>query len=197
MNDTRLYLIEVKAHRRRGRAQYWKPRACGYTDNIKEAGLFTRDEAVRRCLGNTEGIHRPVPAERRIRPALREAQSLAETLQRMLAEAGTLPRRDRREMDFETRAHLRALRDTKKHGGVPRAERERLRLQAEADAWSAGHPVGTPVRYWSGLREGAGALGEVSHPAQVVSNHVSAWVTGHAACIAISHIEAATTGGPT
>jgi hypothetical protein len=193
--DSRLYLIEVKPQHRRGRARYWKAGGYGYTDAIHEAGLYSRDEAVSRCRGNTEGIHRPVPAERRLRPALREAQALVDQLRGMLTEAGTLRRSDRREMDFETRAHLRALRDTKKHGGVPRVERERQRLQAEADAWNAAHPVGTQVRYWTGLREGEGVIGEVRHPAQVMADHVSAWVTGHPACIAITHIEAVSAGG--
>lgn len=63
-------------------------------------------------------------------------------------------------------------------------------LQAECDAWNAAHPVGTRVRYWTGLREGRGELGEVRAPARAVCGHVVAWLDTYHSCVAVSHIEA-------
>jgi hypothetical protein len=63
------------------------------------------------------------------------------------------------------------------------------RLQREADAWNAQNPVGTPVEYWTGIRDLHPKRGTIRHPAQIMSDHLSAWVTGSASCIALSHIQ--------
>lgn len=62
--------------------------------------------------------------------------------------------------------------------------------QEVADVWNAAHPVGTIVRYWRGLREGEpSGTAPTRHPAQVMSDHVSVWITGCVGSIAISHVE--------
>lgn len=62
--------------------------------------------------------------------------------------------------------------------------------QAKADAWNARYPVGTPVRYWTGLREGPGKTGETRAAAEVLKGHTAVvWVTGLAGCVALSHVE--------
>lgn len=73
---------------------------------------------------------------------------------------------------------------------IPRAEQRRILLQREADAWNAKNPVGTRVRYWRGLREGA-PTGEAPtrHEAAVMSDHVSVWIEGCASSINLSHVE--------
>lgn len=58
--------------------------------------------------------------------------------------------------------------------------------------WNEAHPVGTPVRYWTGAKWGAGEVGTVREAAYVLGGHTPcAFVTGHPACIALTHIEAA------
>lgn len=62
--------------------------------------------------------------------------------------------------------------------------------QVHADAWNAELPVGTPVRYWTGVREGAGRTGETRTTAQVAGGHTAVvWVTGHGAYVALSHVQ--------
>lgn len=54
------------------------------------------------------------------------------------------------------------------------------------------HPIGTAVRYWTGRRQGSGELTETRTPASVLGGHTPViWVTGHAGCIALTHIEPA------
>lgn len=62
--------------------------------------------------------------------------------------------------------------------------------QASADAWNAAHIVGTPVRYWTGCREGDGKVSVTRSQAQSMGSHASVWVDGEASCIALSHVEA-------
>ena len=53
--------------------------------------------------------------------------------------------------------------------------------------------VGTPVRYWTGAREGTGVLSHTRTPADVLGGHTPmVWVDGHAACIALTHVECVT-----
>lgn len=74
---------------------------------------------------------------------------------------------------------------------MTRAEQRKARLQREADEWNARHPVGTRVRYWRGLREGTpSGEGAVRYPAQILCDHVSAWIEGCVGCVSITHIEA-------
>jgi hypothetical protein len=65
------------------------------------------------------------------------------------------------------------------------------RFQAgKAAAWNASNPVGTPVRYWTGAREGEGQTGETRSTARVLGGHTAVvWVTGHDACIALTHVD--------
>lgn len=51
------------------------------------------------------------------------------------------------------------------------------------------HPVGTPVRYWTGALEGEGVESKTTTPAQLLGGHTAVvWVEGHAACVALSHV---------
>jgi hypothetical protein len=61
--------------------------------------------------------------------------------------------------------------------------------EREAREWNEKHPIGTPVRFWSGTREGAGSTGETRSGAFVQCDHASVLVTGSAGSIALSHVE--------
>lgn len=80
---------------------------------------------------------------------------------------------------------------------MTRAEQRAAKLQREADAWNAANPVGTVVRYWRGVREGApSGTGPTYHKATILSGHtVVAWITGCSGCITVSHVEAVEPGG--
>ena len=72
-----------------------------------------------------------------------------------------------------------------------RAEQRAAKLQREADKWNAKHPLGTVVRYWTGLREGEPTgTGPTRHEAVVMSDHVSVWITGCVGSVNVSHVEA-------
>ncbi|MGY5634148.1 hypothetical protein ACW7N6_38045 [Streptomyces sp. UC1A3] len=61
---------------------------------------------------------------------------------------------------------------------------------AHVAAWNRRYPEGTPVRYWTGAREGEGAVGETRSAASVLEGHTAVvWVTGHSACVALSHVQ--------
>ncbi len=67
-------------------------------------------------------------------------------------------------------------------------------LQQEPSAavaeWNAAHPVGTPVRYWTGLRKGDGVASVTRTEAQLLGGHTPVvWVEGEGACIALTHVE--------
>ncbi len=65
------------------------------------------------------------------------------------------------------------------------------REQQKVDAFNEEHSVGTRVRFWTGLREGEGKEGETRSMAQVLSGHTAVvWITGHAGCVALTHVEA-------
>ncbi|UJR81440.1 hypothetical protein [Sandaracinus amylolyticus] len=53
----------------------------------------------------------------------------------------------------------------------------------------AAHPVGTRVRFWTGLREGPGRVSTTRAPAACMSDHASVWITGVAGSVALSHVE--------
>ena len=78
---------------------------------------------------------------------------------------------------------------------MTREEKRAARLQREADAWNAKHPVGTPVRYWRrpAIRGEDPPTGEgvVLQPAVAKHDHVSVAV---AECMALSivNVEALT-----
>ncbi len=54
------------------------------------------------------------------------------------------------------------------------------------------HPIGTPVRYWPGAHGGMSEVptGETRTKARILGNTAVVWVTGHSACIALTHVEA-------
>ncbi|MFH8805189.1 hypothetical protein ACH4F6_37565 [Streptomyces sp. NPDC017936] len=58
------------------------------------------------------------------------------------------------------------------------------------EAWNAHHSIGRAVRYWTGFREGAGIKGRTRSAATVLGGHTAVvWVTGHDACIALTHVK--------
>lgn len=70
--------------------------------------------------------------------------------------------------------------------GLPTAEQL-------AAAFNDRHPVGTVVHYWTGARSGPGVRSTTRTEAQVLGGHTAVvWVTGEAACINLSHVQAAT-----
>lgn len=50
------------------------------------------------------------------------------------------------------------------------------------------HPIGTPVEYWRGRREGPGAMGETRSEAQLMGDSAVVWITGVSGCIALTHV---------
>lgn len=68
-------------------------------------------------------------------------------------------------------------------------------LQAAVDIWNGIAPIGTPVRYWTGFREGDGIESKTRTKAQLLCGTPVVWVEGHGACIALSHVALATEGG--
>ena len=61
---------------------------------------------------------------------------------------------------------------------------------AQAAEWNHAHPVGTPVRYWPGPKEGPGIESMTRSVAWVVGDHEAlVQVEGRAGGIALTHIE--------
>lgn len=58
------------------------------------------------------------------------------------------------------------------------------------EAFNAKNPVGTPVRYWTGLREGEGRTSTTRSEASLLSDHAVVWVEGQSSCISLTHVEA-------
>lgn len=50
-------------------------------------------------------------------------------------------------------------------------------------------PIGSPVRYWTWVREGDGQTSKTKSVAQMMCDHAVVWIEDHAACIALSHIQ--------
>lgn len=59
----------------------------------------------------------------------------------------------------------------------------------ERDTFNRRHPIGTPVRFWPGVREGEGRVSKTRTPAWLMSSAVVVSVEGYAGGIALSHIE--------
>lgn len=59
-----------------------------------------------------------------------------------------------------------------------------------AAVWNRHHPVGTPVTYWPGVREGAGRTSKTRSPAWVVCGNAVVSVDGYAGGIALTHMQA-------
>jgi hypothetical protein len=80
-------------------------------------------------------------------------------------------------------AHLEALLDQL-------APRWRRSPAEEAAAFNARAPGGTRERYWRGVRQGPpSGEGTVRHPAVVMSDHASVWITGCVGSMSLSHVE--------
>lgn len=62
--------------------------------------------------------------------------------------------------------------------------------EEQARTWDLKHTVGTPVRYWAGLREGPGVESRTRSQASTLCGHAVVWVEGQAGCMALSHVEA-------
>jgi hypothetical protein len=95
-------------------------------------------------------------------------------------------------MDLETRAYLADFRRRK--AGTPTAvEAAIAAAQAVVDAFNAQTPVGTCVRYWTGVREGAGVESATRSKAQRLGGSTGTqpvvWVNGQSGCIALTHVE--------
>lgn len=64
--------------------------------------------------------------------------------------------------------------------------------QREADAFNEAHPIGTVLRYWSGLKEGEPTgTAPIYHEATVVCDHAVIWMSGVSSCHSLSHVERA------
>jgi hypothetical protein len=56
--------------------------------------------------------------------------------------------------------------------------------------WNERFPIGTPVRYWTGLREGIGRVSTTRTEASVSSSQTAVvWLDGVSSYIKLSHIE--------
>jgi hypothetical protein len=63
--------------------------------------------------------------------------------------------------------------------------------QRQADAFNRKHPVGTPVKYWRGFKEGEpSGKGKTRSEAQLMCGGAVVWIAGCSGCIAITHVEA-------
>lgn len=63
-------------------------------------------------------------------------------------------------------------------------------LKRIADEWNQAHPIGTPVTYWTGVREGNGRYAITRSEARIVGGQPVVWVTGESSCIALTHVDA-------
>lgn len=60
---------------------------------------------------------------------------------------------------------------------------------AQVDAWNTAHPVGSPVQYWPGMRDGEPSYGVTTHPASVLGGHTPvAWIDTCGSCVALTHV---------
>lgn len=74
---------------------------------------------------------------------------------------------------------------------MTRTEQKTAKVQKEVDAFNAAHPVGTRVRFWTGLREGEGKVSTTRSDAQALSGHTAVvWLTGVSGCVSLSHVQA-------
>lgn len=57
--------------------------------------------------------------------------------------------------------------------------------------FNARYPIGTPVLYWTGFREGqASGSGRTKTAAEVLSGHTPVvWIDGYRSCVALSHVQ--------
>jgi hypothetical protein len=56
--------------------------------------------------------------------------------------------------------------------------------------WNAAYPVDTPVRYWSGVREGEGVVSRTRTLAEVLGGHTAVvWLEAGGGAVALTHVE--------
>lgn len=73
---------------------------------------------------------------------------------------------------------------------MTRQEKHAKEQQELVEQFNAKFPVGTRVRYWTGLREGEGKEGPTNHAATLLSGHTAvAWIDGCRSCVSLSHVE--------
>ena len=61
--------------------------------------------------------------------------------------------------------------------------------QKLVDTWNRDCPVGTPVRYWTGVREGEGKQSKTRSAAKLLGGHMAVvWIEGVSGCVALSHV---------
>ncbi|TMR92587.1 hypothetical protein EJK15_44015 [Nonomuraea basaltis] len=71
----------------------------------------------------------------------------------------------------------------------------RAKTAAElVEEWNAAYPVGQPVCYWTGFRDGPLAgepkFSRTRARAQVLGGHTAVvWMDGEGSCIALSHVD--------
>lgn len=58
------------------------------------------------------------------------------------------------------------------------------------EGWNSAHPIGTPVRYWTGMREGLGEISKTVTPAKLICGTAVVWIADVQGCVALSHVEA-------
>lgn len=62
--------------------------------------------------------------------------------------------------------------------------------QRVVDEWNEEHEVGTPVRYWTGFREGDGEIGRTTCAAYLLGGHTPVVMIDTASgCIGLTHVE--------
>jgi hypothetical protein len=130
----------------------------------------------------------PTPTIRALRMALDRAQEDLARLCRW--------RERGHEYDDDIGAPPRDFRDTEEWDAMESLAAQAYQRVVDAkavDDWNEAHPIGTPVTYWSGARQGAGVPSSTRSEAQLDSAHQAVvWVEGHRSCIALSHVESPT-----
>lgn len=67
---------------------------------------------------------------------------------------------------------------------------EAISPHAQIDAWNAAHPLGTPVRYWRGERQGEGRVGRTRSKAFLFgAGDAVIFVENYSSFVALSHVE--------
>jgi hypothetical protein len=65
----------------------------------------------------------------------------------------------------------------------------RMPPEKQVVRWNNQFPIGTPVRFWTGVREGVGKMGVTRSLAQVLCGTAVIWIQDVVGCIALSHVK--------
>lgn len=68
-------------------------------------------------------------------------------------------------------------------------QRGLVAAQLEVERWNKAHPIGTPVRFWPGIREGEGRTSRTRTEAHLLNDNAVVWIEGWAGFIHLSHVE--------